>query len=63
MPTSKWTHALCEVCWVFLHPGRMPVLIRDPETEICCRCFCETRSGIYVRGAPADMPCGGLGHA
>jgi hypothetical protein len=55
---SQWTHALCETCWNIANPER-PYLIKSPLhalTEVCCRCGAETRDGIYVRGAPTDMP-------
>lgn len=49
---SGWTHALCAQCWAEENGGRIPVVMRNAEAEVCCRCGANTRSGIYIRRDP-----------
>jgi len=44
-----WTHSLCDSCYQALEEGREPVVMKNPEREICCRCGVVTTSGIYYR--------------
>ena len=57
---SRWTHALCEECWVDCAdpPGREPVR-SDRDEETCCRCAAVTTSGIYYREDPEKLWCRG----
>lgn len=60
----SWTHALCGACWTELNPDspyREPVRMQteERETEKCCRCGFDTRSGIYYRADPKTLRCEG----
>lgn len=58
---SQWTHPICIRCWAKAHPGRTPVRVSEWHWERCCYCAKKTRSGIFVRQNPKDVPqC--LGH-
>lgn len=65
---SKWNHAICGVCWLSEGPRRAmglrlpapaPALAQDSASKPCCYCGNETTAGIFVRVAPAAMPCAG----
>lgn len=56
---GRWTHAMCEACWEEGNPGREPWRAVEGPREKCCFCGEETRSGIYVRGDPSELPCKG----
>ena len=67
---SAWTHSICESCWNKKNPDRPAVHIVGVETdddgdvadpEVCCYCGKTHSSGIYVRGAPEETPCLGVG--
>jgi RNase P subunit RPR2 len=60
---SKWNHSICEDCWQRLHLGRQPVVLHEKyvETQTCCYCGKEHRSGIFVREAPDSVRCVGTG--
>jgi len=53
---SKWTHAICDNCWD-AQSDMPPVKMKNPDTEICCFCGAETKSGIYIRCDPAEIAC------
>ena len=53
---SGWTHSVCDTCYAGAEPGRTPIRLRIPETEVCCSCGMDTDSGIFYRADPADMP-------
>jgi hypothetical protein len=52
----SWTQAVCEDCWDTWSPGRDPVRMVKPMTEVCCVCGEKTKSGIYVRADPKTVP-------
>lgn len=54
---TPWTHAICDHCYSIRYDVT-PVRVK-PETETCCFCGKDTRSGIYVRQDPDLTPCGG----
>lgn len=71
---SNWNHAMCDECWNWAHPGRVPCRVTRiyrfvaflglrcpgrPPKKPCCFCGKLTRSGIYVRGNPETTPCHG----
>lgn len=63
---SAWTHAICDDCFAkkMREQGRpfKPIRIVEQyrEDEKCCFCGSGTRSGIYYRDNPADVPlCAG----
>ena len=51
-----WTQPLCGECWSAID-RREPVRIKDEyaETETCCMCGHQTRSGIYRRMNPKTV--------
>lgn len=59
---SKFQHAICDECWERRNPDRLPVRLMGSyrKEERCCFCLAQTKSGIYVRENPADMPCNGV---
>jgi hypothetical protein len=60
---SKWSHMICENCWVERNPEREPVRIKEEfrAEGPCCYCKATQKSGIYVRDNPAETPCKGEG--
>ena len=58
---SRWSHAICDNCWVEGNPVEYPVRLVQPVRERCCFCGDETESGIYVREDPKTAPCRGEG--
>jgi hypothetical protein len=59
---SRWTHAICDVCWVKREPGRQPFQIGAGlrEKEKCCFCGKPTWAGIYIRTDPESLLCQGF---
>jgi len=56
---SKWTHACCDDCWNarYSSRGNPHRIVNDfRDMEICAFCGDRTRSGIYVREDPAEVP-------
>ena len=53
-----WTQAACAECYNRERPGKVPTRMKPEyrETERCCWCGEDTRSGIYVRVDPATVP-------
>jgi hypothetical protein len=57
-------HACCGECWFTKHatkaaegpPTRVP-----NDVSTCCWCGKKTVAGIYLRGDPKVVPCGGKG--
>lgn len=56
---DRWTHAICERCWVAREGGRPPVTVAGADCEECCFCGASTRGGIFVRAHPMTALCGG----
>ena len=56
---SKWTHAICQICWYEKNPGREPVTVLNGTEQICCFCGLKSKSGIYVREDPKGLRCEG----
>lgn len=54
---AEWTHSICGPCWDQREPGRAPLRLKEPDTEICCFCGTATTSGIYVRQDPDTLNC------
>lgn len=54
-PDSRWTHAVCDLCFALIKPGVTPSAMKMPLTEKCCACGESTRSGIYYRADPKEM--------
>lgn len=52
-----WTHPVCDTCYAGLNRGE-PIRMREEfrDTEQCVLCKKTTRSGIYVRIDPKDIP-------
>ncbi len=57
--SSRWTHAICEMCWIKRAGSRAAHRLERPELERCCGCGFATMSGIYQRADPESMWCGG----
>lgn len=62
---SNWTQSCCERCWIEDHYEiknvgdgetdvriRLPVVLKDPEIETCCKCGEPTIMGLYIRVDP-----------
>jgi hypothetical protein len=46
----KWMNVqVCAGCWIEANPSRVPVRVKDANTEACAACGLPTSSGIYVR--------------
>ncbi len=58
--SNRWNHSICDECWKLIEPDRDPVRFIEAETEKCCLCGKEHKSGIYRRGDPKFMPCKGV---
>jgi len=54
----SWTQPVCDNCWPRLEFGPPRTRIREPyrDTETCCLCGHSTRSGLYARLDPAQVP-------
>ncbi len=48
-------HNLCEPCWAAWRGDRTPVVVKDGEVLVCCRCLKGHESGIYVIDAPRGL--------
>jgi len=63
---SRWTHSICEQCWVDKNPGREPHRVGwrqsrfNAQSELCCYCGREHKSGIFVREDPSSVACAGI---
>ena len=55
---SVWTHPICDRCWSVLEPNRRPVRVMEEDRDRVKCCWCEepTKSGIYRRADPWDLP-------
>lgn len=55
----SWIHLICESCWEAKNHNRVPhrVIKDNNDPDICCYCFKETNSWIYVRDNPTYMNC------
>jgi hypothetical protein len=52
----SWTQPACDTCFAGTFPNvANPVRVLG-ETETCCMCGCQTRSGLYVRLNPSTVP-------
>jgi hypothetical protein len=49
---SRWTHSICERCWLVREGLRPPLRLNLAESETCCFCGKPTQEGIYVREDP-----------
>ena len=56
---SRWTHAICAVCYQEQEPGRTPTTLIEAGPETCCFCGRTTQEGIYYRHDPAPLRCHG----
>ena len=57
MTKKNWNQPLCDPCWDEMVKGRrVPVRLTNAALERCCMCDKETRSGIYYRIDPDDVP-------
>lgn len=54
--SSKFTHNICNSCWVKRHPNRRPLQIDGPP-DLCCFCGEANADGIYVRHDPDELFC------
>lgn len=52
----NWDQPMCDRCWIERDPSRTPVRLRVPDYEQCAWCGQGTRSGIYVRADPRELP-------
>lgn len=55
----NWNQPICERCWQRRSPGRTPVRVpvAQTKTETCAYCGAlDTRSGIYARDHPDQVP-------
>lgn len=55
----RWTHCLCNKCWLLAGLPTKPERVEPRPDDICCRCRVRTRSGIYIRANPRAMSCQG----
>lgn len=55
-PPQSWNQPICEACWEKRSPGRVPVRVPAADVETCGYCGRETRSGVYVRDNPGEVP-------
>jgi hypothetical protein len=53
---TRWTHAVCDECWLEKEPYTEPVRLREPRFDYCGFCARRTESGIYTRCDPAEVP-------
>lgn len=56
---GKWTHAICDDCYLIRWPDRQPIRLVNVQLENCCFCGHETDSGIYTREDPENTQCRG----
>lgn len=52
----SWTQPCCDDCWDGANPDRLSPRRGQGDSEICCHCGLETRSGIYIRVDPSTVP-------
>ena len=55
-----WSHSICEDCFqdvIGLGDPKTVTRLIPAETETCCFCGNEHRSGIHVRRNPKEMEC------
>lgn len=54
----NWNQPVCDDDWEQRNPGREPYRFSEEvrELEVCCYCGKTTRSGIYVRIHPSEVP-------
>lgn len=52
----SFTQPLCDDCWDEENASRPSPRMGMGETEQCCMCGEETRSGIYTRVDPKTVP-------
>lgn len=53
---QSWTQPICDPCWEKKKGNRVPIRTVSPPEERCAYCGAGTRSGIYVRANPSDVP-------
>jgi len=56
---SRWNHVICTECWDKREPQRIPSVVIEADTELCCFCEKPTNAGIFLREDPAKVKCGG----
>ena len=54
----SWTQPCCVDCWNERNPGRRAHTLNGEHgfQEVCVYCGSPTRSGIYVRVDPKEVP-------
>lgn len=52
---SKFTHPICEKCFIEKNPGRDPVKLKDAGKEVCSNCGYTTNDGIFIRQDPKTV--------
>lgn len=59
---SEWMHAICVPCWnrFRMEPKGYQDTMTTCAPEVCCWCGAVTVAGIFLRGDPATMECGGI---
>lgn len=59
---SAWMHSCCVSCWnaFRLVPKQDADTVTTSAPEVCCWCGEVTTAGIFLRGDPATMDCGGI---
>lgn len=57
---GKWTHYLCDECWLQLKMDYPPVRLKYPDPQACCNCGTVSESGIFVRQDPLTLACKGV---
>lgn len=58
---ANFNQPYCDDCWIKRceergEPDRVATRLKDPREEQCCQCGENTRSGIYVRQHPNEVP-------
>lgn len=56
MPRLSWTQPICDPCWSSRFPGLEPTRLFTKPQERCSFCGETTKSGVYVRASPAEVP-------
>lgn len=52
----NWNQPACNTCWGSHNPGRTTHKLVLAQEEVCCFCGTSTKSGVYVRVDPRDIP-------
>ena len=53
---NKWSdESVCDGCWEARNGDRVPYRLVERDTEVCCYCGRNNRSGIYVRVERAEV--------